>query len=239
MKRPLIGVTTSITVDRSPERAYLNTAYLRAVQLAGGVPVLLPPQLTATARDHLRDRLDGVILTGGGDIDPARFDEPPHRAVAEVSEARDALELDVVARALVDGRPLLAICRGIQVLNVALGGTLYQDLPSDPGGPIDHSQSEPRQQPTHRVKIEAGTRLAAILGTLELDVNSMHHQAIRRPGRGLTAVAVAPDGIVEAAELAGDERFVVGVQWHPEELIDHDPAARNLFAAVVEAARRR
>jgi len=240
---PLIGVTTSVTVGTYPERAYVNAAYLDAVQQAGGVPVLLAPQLGAAARAALLARIDGVLLTGGGDVDPARFGEPRHPTVSEVSPARDALEVDLTHWALANGRPLLAICRGLQVLNVALGGTLHQDIPSDLASPLDHSQKALQQgrrdQPVHHVKVQEGSRLARILGALELDVNSFHHQALKALGRGLTPVAWSPDGIVEGAETAGGERFVVGVEWHPEELIGHDPPARNLFAALVRAALAR
>ena len=235
---PLIGVTTSISFGTYPERAYVNSAYLRAVQQAGGVPVLLPPQLEPVALAALRARLDGLVLTGGGDLDPARFGETAHPTVSEVSPARDALELDLVGLALDRGVPLLAICRGIQVLNVALGGTLVQDIAAELGSPIAHSQKPPRQEPTHPVKVLAeGTRLGAIVGAPELSVNSFHHQAIKRLGRRLREVAWAPDGVIEGVELDG-AGFVVGVQWHPEDLVGHDPAARSLFAALVQAATR-
>jgi putative glutamine amidotransferase len=233
---PLIGVTTSVTTTDSPERAYVNASYLRAVQQAGGIPVLLPPHLDDRARAALSERLDGLLLTGGGDLDPARFGEPRHPSVYEVSGARDALELDVVDRALARRRPLLAVCRGIQVLNVALGGTLYQDIPTEPGSPIAHSQKAPRQEPTHGVTVRGETRLAGILGAGEVAVNSLHHQAIKRLGRGLRDVAWAPDGIVEGVELPDAPALVVGVQWHPEELVGHDEAARRLFRALVDAA---
>jgi putative glutamine amidotransferase len=238
MPAPLIGITTSVTVDKSPERAYVNASYLRAVEGAGGIPVLLPPHLSEQARRVLWERLDGVLLTGGGDIDPARFSEPAHPAVAEVSPLRDALEIEVVERALGDGVPLLAICRGIQVLNVALGGTLYQDLPADKPSPVAHSQKEPREQPTHAVKVlSEGTRLASIVGASELEVNSFHHQAIKQLAAGLKDVAWAPDGVIEAVEMDGT-RFVLAVQWHPEDLVARDPAARGLFAALIQAASR-
>ena len=240
---PLIGVTTSVTVDKYPERAYVNAAYLDAVQQAGGVPVLLAPQLGAAARAALLARIDGVLLTGGGDVDPARFGEPRHPAVSEVSPARDALEIELTHWALTNGRPLLAICRGLQVLNVALGGTLHQDIPSDLASPLDHSQQALQQarrdQPVHHVKVQEGSRLARILGALDVDVNSFHHQALKALGRGLAPVAWSPDGIVEGAEMQDGGRFVVGVEWHPEELVGHDPAARNLFAALVDEARKR
>jgi putative glutamine amidotransferase len=240
LRPPLVGVTTSVTTDGTPERAYTNAAYIRAVQRAGGVPVLLPPQLDAASLEALWSRLDGLLLTGGGDVDPARFGEERHPAVYDVSAARDELELTVTERALEDDVPVLAICRGIQVLNVALGGSLHQDIPTDLPGALTHSQKEPRDRATHPVEVTAeGTQLAAILGRPEVDVNSMHHQAIKTLGSGLREAARAPDGVIEAVELPGDERFVVGVQWHPEELVGHDEAARRLFAALVEAARRR
>lgn len=240
VSRPLIGVSTSITVGEYPERAYVNSAYLRAIEQAGGIPVLLPPQLSAAARDTLWQRLDGLVLTGGGDVEPARFGEPPHASTALVSPERDALELDLVDRAMRDEVPLFAICRGVQVVNVALGGTLHQHIPDAVGGTVQHSQSEPRHVATHPVKLlTEGTRLGEILGTPELAVNSFHHQALHRLGRGLRDVGWAPDQVIEALEHEDRRRFVVGVQWHPEDLVSHDGAARALFAAVVDAARGR
>ncbi len=234
---PLIGLTTSTSVNAYPERAYTNAAYLRAVQEAGGVPVLLPPQLSERTRDELWRRLDALVLTGGGDLDPARFGERRHSTVYDVSAARDELEIELARRALAEDVPLLAICRGIQVLNVALGGTLYQDIASDLATPIAHTQKERRDQPTHAVKLLEGSRLAGMLGRLEVDVNSFHHQAIKDLGTRLMAVGVAPDGIIEAAEVT-NHPFAIAVQWHPEDLVDHDVTARGLFRAVIEAASR-
>ena len=237
-RAPLIGVSTSITVGTHPERAYVNSTYLHAVQQAGGVPVALPPQLSPASMRQLAAELGGLLLTGGGDIDPARFDEAPHATLYDVAPSRDSLETAVLHAALERGLPVLAVCRGLQVLNVALGGSLHQDVGTDPGTQIPHSQKEPRDQPTHKVKVTPGSRLAETLGTDELEVNSMHHQAIKRLGRGLTAVAWAPDQIVEGAELGGAGSFVLGVQWHPEELVGHSEPARRLFAALVAAARK-
>jgi putative glutamine amidotransferase len=241
MNPPLIAVSTSVTVDKYPERAYVNASYLNAIQQAGGVPVPMPPQLGPTARAEILKHVRGVLLTGGGDVDPARFGEAPHPTTSEVSAARDTLEIDLTRWALGKGVPLLAVCRGLQVLNVALGGSLYQDIPSEPGSPLDHSQTglqgKARHIPTHQVKVLDGSRLAGILGALEVDVNSFHHQAIKRLGQGLVEVAWAPDSIVEGVELVDDGAFVVGVQWHPEELVDSDGAAFNLFAALVKRAR--
>ena len=238
---PLIGVTMSTTPDgvqtKTPPRAWLNNAYLRAVQEAGGIPVLLPPHLDGSALDVLWARLDGILLTGGGDVEPARFGEERHPATAEISKARDRLEIEVTERAMHARRPLLAICRGIQVLNVTLGGSLYQDIAADTASTIAHAQTAPRDQPTHPVKVMGeGTRLGATLGAPEVEVNSMHHQAINRLGRGLRDVAWAPDGIIEGVESTGANTLVLGVQWHPEELVAHDPTARNLFRALVTSA---
>ncbi len=235
---PLIGVSASITVGQRPERAYVNSAYLHAVQQAGGVPVVLPPQLSPASLRDLAGELSGLLLTGGGDVDPALFGEVPHATLYDVAPARDTLETSVLHRALERGRPVLAVCRGVQVLNVALGGSLHQDVGTEPGTQLPHSQKEPRDQPTHKVKVTPGSRLAETLGTDELEVNSMHHQAINRLGRGLVAVAWAPDQVVEGAELADRARFVLGVQWHPEELVGHSEPARRLFAALVAAARK-
>lgn len=236
-RAPLIGVSTSITVGTNPERAYVNSAYLHAVQQAGGVPVALPPQLSSASMRQLAGDLHGLLLTGGGDMDPALFGEAPHATLYDVAPSRDTLETSVLHVALDRGLPVLAVCRGLQVLNVALGGSLHQDVGTDPGTQTPHSQKEPRDQPTHKVKLTPGCRLAATLGTDELEVNSMHHQAVKRLGRGLTAVAWAPDQIVEGAEIDDASRFVLGVQWHPEELVGHSEPARRLFAALVAAAR--
>jgi len=237
-RSPLIGVSTSITVGASPERAYVNSTYLHAVQQAGGVPVPLPPQLSAASLQRLGAELDGLLLTGGGDMDPALWGEAPHPKLYDVAPSRDTLETSALHLALRRSLPVLAVCRGLQVLNVALGGTLYQDVATEPGTQLPHSQKEPRDQPTHKVKVASGSRLAETLGADELEVNSMHHQAIHRLGRGLTAVAWAPDQLVEGAEWDDPARFVLGVQWHPEELVGHSEPARRLFSALVAAARK-
>lgn len=239
-RAPLIGITTSMTFGNDPERAYVNSAYLLAVQQAGGVPVPLPPQLDDRALAEISTRLDGLLLTGGGDIDPNAFGEPPHPTLYEVAPSRDRLELTLVRRCISEGTPILAICRGIQLLNVALGGSLYQDVAGDPGTTITHDQTGPRDQLAHPVKVVSGSFLAQVVERDELLVNSMHHQAVKSLGNGLVAVAYAPDQIIEGVEMedAGPRRFVLGVQWHPEELTQKDPTARALFSAFVEASRK-
>ena len=234
---PLVGVTTSITVDQNPERAYVNSAYLHAIQQAGGVPVLLPPQLSTSSLERLVRGLDAVLLTGGGDVDPASFGEAPHPTLYDVAPSRDALEIHVTLIALERRTPLLAICRGIQVLNVALGGSLHQDVATDPGTEIQHSQQEARDQATHKVRIAAQSRLSRALGGEDFEVNSFHHQVIKSLGRGLVPVAWAPDRMIEGVELDDDSRWVLGVQWHPEHLVGNSEPARRLFSALVTAAR--
>jgi putative glutamine amidotransferase len=234
---PLVGVTTSITVGQTPERAYVNSAYLHAVQQAGGVPVLLPPQLSKASLERLVRGLDALLLTGGGDVDPATFGEAPHPTLYEVAPARDALETQVTLIALEKKTPLLAICRGIQVLNVALGGSLHQDVATEPGTQIQHSQKEAREQTTHKVTVTPRSRLGRVLGAADLEVNSFHHQVIKSLGRGLVPVAWAPDKLVEGVELDDDSQFVLGVQWHPEHLVGNSEPARRLFSALVTAAR--
>jgi putative glutamine amidotransferase len=157
-----------------------------------------------------------------------------------VAPSRDRLEIALVPRCMREGKPILAIWRGIRLLNVALGGTLYQDVASDPGTTIKHDQAEPRDQPTHPVTVLPGSFLARVLETDELQVNSLHHQAVNVLGTRLVASAHAPDQIVEGVELldSGPDRFILGVQWHPEELVQKDPAARSLFAAFVSASLR-
>lgn len=227
----------SLSVNQSPERNYVNSAYLHAVQQAGGVPVLLPPALSSASLEQVGGGLDALLLTGGGDIDPSHFGETPHPTLYDVAPARDALELGAIARALDRRLPVLAICRGIQVLNVALGGSLYQDVATDPGTEIPHSQTEARDQPTHKVTVTPGSRLARVLGADDIEVNSFHHQVIRALGRGLTAVAWSPDHLIEGVELDDDSRWVLGIQWHPEHLTENFEPARRLFAALVAAAR--
>jgi putative glutamine amidotransferase len=236
--RPLIGVTTSelrpsklATTRRHgepphPEMA-LGMTYLRTLDAAGAMPVVLPPVIAEV--DALLDRLDGVVLSGGPDLDPAAYGaRDRHPELGPTEPSLDAFELALARAALERGTPILAVCRGAQALNVACGGTLHQHVPG-------HRQIEPAGEPTHAVQLAADSRLARIARARTLPVNSFHHQAVDRVGAGLRVVGRAPDGTVEAIEGAG---FVIGVQWHAETLPEHLPLFEALVAAASPAALR-
>lgn len=239
---PLIGLTTrsiQTEIANSPVDFHgLAQAYIGAVRAAGGAPVLLPHGATDEELGALAGRLDGLLLTGGKDVDPAEYGEEALPQCGAVSAARDRLEFSLVRHAVRLELPLLAICRGPQVVNVALGGSLWQDLPAQLPNAIRHNFRGPEYHAVlaHRVTIAAGSRLQAILGAEEVGVNSSHHQAIRELADGLVATAHAPDGVIEGVELPGHS-FAVGVQWHPELMYREHPIMLRLFEALVEAAR--
>ena len=234
--KPLIGVTSS-----PRESAYLNeppdetapTAFGDVIAAAGGVPVIVPVYLDLD--QDLFDRLDGVVVTGGGDVDPARYGRPMGPKTVGVDPRRDAFEIDLIRMAAERDVPLVAVCRGIQTLNVALGGTLVQDVPSDVPGALLHMDPDHALSGSHGVRIDPASPLAEMVGGTEPMVNSLHHQAVDEPGPDLRAVARAPDGLIEGLELPG-HRFFFGVQWHPELLGTDDPSF-GMFRAFVEAAR--
>lgn len=233
MGRPAIGITLDFS-RQQPEHFALRDDYVRAVEDAGGLPLVLVPGRAADARELL-DRVDGLMLTGGGDVDPSAYGEPPHDKLGRVTPERDALELALCREALSRRLPVLAICRGHQVLNVATGGTLVQDIPSQIPGALDHDPDTERWDMAHQVRILPGTRLRAILGADRVAVNSFHHQAVRETGRGVLVSATAEDGVIEGIEVP-DQPFVVGVQWHPEAFWDHGRVFQPLFAALVAAS---
>jgi putative glutamine amidotransferase len=235
VRRPLIAVTIGYS-SKNHELFTLRDDYVRAVEKAGGLPVVLAPGRPEDAPDLLA-RVDGLLLTGGVDVDPGLYGEEPHDTVTRVIPERDAFEIALCREALRKDQALLAICRGQQVLNVATGGTLVQDIPSQVVGAHDHDPEKERWETAHQVRILPRTRLREILERETIEVNSFHHQAVARLGAGLRAVAWSPDGVVEAAEMDESCGFVIAVQWHPEDLVGHDAAARNLFRAVVEESR--
>jgi putative glutamine amidotransferase len=230
---PLIGITVGDGDSRG--RHGLRVDYVRSVEQAGGVPVALPPA-AAHAALLLAGRLDGLVLSGGGDLDPAHFGAPRHPRLGRVDARRDAFELALVRAALERDLPLLAICRGQQLLNVARGGTLLQDIPSELEGAGEHDGKRPRSRCSHDVQLLPHSRLRSILGRDTLAVNSFHHQAVDRLGDGVHVSARCPaDGVIEAVEMPS-QRFVVGVQWHPE-LMPHSSVQMSFFRALVTACR--
>jgi putative glutamine amidotransferase len=210
-------------------------SYIRALQAAGAAPVLVPV-VDGAAALRVYASLEGLLLAGGPDVDPARFGEPAHPQLRRVTLERDRLELHLLEWALEDDLPVLGICRGIQVLNVALGGTLWQDIAAQvpEAGKHDYHPGFAPSWRSHAVAVTPGSRLALHSGAGEIRVNSLHHQAIRALGRGLRVTAQAPDGVIEAVELAA-RRWVLGVQWHPEWLVPEDPGMVGLFEGFAAA----
>jgi putative glutamine amidotransferase len=205
---------------------------------AGAAPVLIPHLTDETRLRVVYEQLDGVLLPGGEDVDPAQYGEPVHEKCGPTSPHRDKVEL-MLSRWVVDeGKPVLAICRGIQVLNVALGGSLYQDIRSQVPEADEHTwyPNYPRDRLSHTLTVTPGTRLAHLTSTTRLPVNSLHHQAVNDVASGLTVSARSPDGLVEALEADGHP-FAIAVQWHPEELADSDVRAQRLFDALVIACQ--
>jgi len=227
------------TRQTHPKRAptyEIPQAYLDAILTAGGLPMLLPTSLPLTALPELVNRFDGFVLSGGGDVDPAVYSGHLDTTIHSIDPERDAFELALIPLMLAADKPLLAICRGVQVFNVALGGSLYEDIASALPAAQRHDwyPNYPRDYLAHTVEIEPGSRLAEILGTHKLRTNSLHHQAIRQPAPALEVVAHAEDGVIEAVELPG-KRFAIGVQWHPE-CLPEEPAIQRLFSEFVNAA---
>jgi putative glutamine amidotransferase len=245
--RPLIAVTTSEvrrseTVSPTPEgeppshEMALGLKYLKALEAAGAIPLVVPP-LGPELAPLLLERVDGVCLSGGPDLDPRAYGEDRHPATGPVESDLDEFELALTRAADLQGLPILAICRGMQLLNVARGGTLHQHLPDLGSGEIDHRQTAPGAQPTHAVALAGHTHVAQVLRIDRAEVNSFHHQAVDRLGDGLVVAGRAPDGTIEAIE-ATDRDFVLGVQWHAESLTARAEQAA-LFRAFVAAARDR
>ncbi len=222
MGQPRIGITSCSK----------NADYVESVRRAGAEPVLLEWKVLRSAADALA-AIDGIVLTGGPDVAPSEYGEPHDPSVVSIADPlRDRFELELARAAVGQNRPVLAICRGMQVLNVALGGTLIQDIPSTVPGALAHQVSEPKNAIAHVVRFAPGSRLAALLGDTETPVNSRHHQAVKHVGTGLVVTGTAPDGIVEAVEQP-DARFCVGVEWHPENFVE-----TGEFLALFEALTR-
>jgi len=228
----LIGVTG---FQPAPGKVGVNQDYMEAVLRAGGLPVLFPVTEDEGLLERLLDQVDGLVLSGGEDVDPRFYGEEKLPCCGTISPERDRMEFPLCRLALKRDLPVLAICRGVQVLNCALGGTLYQDIAEQFSKTLEHPCYDRPAEPVHEVRTEPGSRLHAILGSPVVQVNSRHHQAIRLPGKGLRVTGRATDGLPEAVELP-EAHFVLGVQWHPESLSDRFPEHQRLFDALLRAA---
>ena len=227
----LIGIVPSWVEER---KITINQDYVEAVLRGGGTPVLFPVTAKQNRISSLLDQVDGLLLTGGVDVDPAEYGELKSASCGNCSACRDAMEFPLCREALNRRMPIFAICRGMQLLSCVLGGNLYQDLQEQFGTDLQHTRQDTPRDPVHEVRIHSGTLLSAIIGTFPLRVNSRHHQGIKEPGKGLLINAEAPDGLIEGIEMP-DLPFVLGVQWHPESLSDRYPEHQKLFDAFVRS----
>ena len=242
--RPRIGVPWRTAQEEAANKRVKIDKYLRAVEHAGGEPVLVSLQLSPAELTRQAAELDGFVLTGSpADLDPAHFRAKRHPATANADAAREGTDFALLEHALAKDKPVLAICYGVQSLNVFLGGSLIQDIPSEIGSTVCHSIIEnatpgglERADPMHGAQFDTG-RVLQLSGAPHAAVNSSHHQSIQEPGRGLRITAHAPDGVVEAVEWYDGSKWVVGVQWHPERM-PADPLAQSLFRDLVSAARK-
>ncbi len=240
--KPLIGITCSRTIGGSWSvyspghfMDYTFDEYSRVILYCGGAPVLLPVAQDQSTIGTILKRLDGLLLSGGPDINPRQYNEQPLKGLGEIDADLDRMELAAAREAYRLNLPVLAVCRGIQTLNVSLGGNLYQDIALQVSGSINHAQKAAKSVSTHTVTVTPGTSLAEIFKEKHVWVNGRHHQAIKDPAPGLVVSATAADGIIEAVEDLS-KRFVVGVQWHPEGTWQNDPHSKRLFKAFVAAS---
>jgi putative glutamine amidotransferase len=227
-----VAVTAGIRPDGDTSRVRLTAAYVTALESAGLIPLIVPPLSSPDAASAVLDSVAGLVLTGGEDVDPARYGEKRHEKVRSINAARDATEAALIKEARERGTPILAICRGIQILNVALGGTLVQDIPSQCETDIAHDEESARDSRTHEISVEPRSLIARAIGTEHCTVNSFHHQSVKRVADGMRVTARSPDGIIEGIESTDEDWWVMAVQWHPEEMTDSaEPWDRGLFKA--------
>lgn len=239
--RPIIGISTNFqTVESGKfvgmERIYLNRDYVDAVEKAGGIPILLPPTKDSESIEKMVAICNGFILSGGGDINPLLFNSSPHPKLEGIHTELDRAQISLTHTILETDKPLLAICRGAQLLNVALGGTLWQDMSEIPTPTILHSQIAPRADKIHQVHIVKNSITGQLFGE-QITVNSFHHQSINTVGKDLQVIATADDGVIEAIEMT-EHTFVLGIQWHPEMLLTASDESLLLFRKFIDIARK-
>lgn len=230
--RPIIGITAGFTYME--EKHFLTDFYVQAVENLGGIPMILPSVGTSLV-SRVYDLVDGIIFSGGSDIDPGYYGQNPLKGLGEIIPKRDKFELFLAKQALGGTKPTLGICRGLQLLCVAAGGQIYQDLEEITNN--DHNQKAPKWYPYHEVKIEKESKLYNILEKNRIKVNSFHHQGVKESGIGLKAVAFSEDGLIEAVESSCPDKLIIGVQWHPECSWDSDKNSRLLLKAFIDRAR--
>ena len=236
-RRPRIAVSGVVRTWDGGERTGVNAAYVRALVATGALPVTISPLIGTELAEQALGPFHALVLTGGEDVDPSNYRAAPSPQLGVIDHMRDRFELALFHQARRRQMPVLGICRGLQLINVAMGGTLWQDLPTERPGAIDHAPAIGRSERCHPVRIAAGSRAAQALGTTRLEANSIHHQAIREIAPGLAATAWSDDGVIEAVETTDDSHWILAVQWHPEELHQYTEAPdRGLFAAVCSAA---
>jgi putative glutamine amidotransferase len=228
--KPIVGITASV-IDT---RLQVKETYLQAILSNGALPVVMAYASDADQIDGYLRRVDGLLISGGADVDPAYYGEEPLPVLGKIFPARDRFEIALIREAARRDIPILAICRGMQVVNVAMGGSLYQDVSLYRPDVLQHMQPSAYHVPTHTVEIAPDTQLHRIMGRTEIRTNSMHHQSVKEPAPGFVVSAKAKDGVIEAIE-SPSHRFFLAVQWHPEELAAHDPMAQRLFRAWIEA----
>ncbi len=243
MDKPIIGVTPDFNAGNRKDMGgkeptyFLRARYMRAIEDAGGIPVVLPLLSNRAGWRQVVAHVHGLLITGSGsDLAPEFYGERQRHKFARMSRERATMELGIAKAAYRADVPMLGICGGMQSINVALGGTLYQDIAAQLKTPIDHLPSHSATRTSHSVQVAPGSLLRRIAGKARMDVNSSHHQSVKKVASNLAQTAVAPDGVIEAIE-APDRAFILGVQWHPEFLYEQDPIQRRLFSALIRAAR--
>ncbi len=232
--KPIIAILAEVDSERNTG---VRNTYIRAIEQSGGVPVLIPYIDSTEVIEALAEKMDGFLFSGGCDIDPARYGEKRALACGRIESNRDALEFKVFDAVIKKSKPMIGICRGAQLINVALGGTLYQDIPTEVKNHICHEQTEPKDMPSHGVRVFRDTPLFSLTGAERIRANSFHHQAVKKVGNGLSVMAISDDDIIEALYMP-EHRYLRAYQWHPERLYLSDECNKKIFDDLVDACRR-